>query len=160
MVVAASDTLSRVTGGGNSWQEPEYSDYNNYYDQGGYGHGYYSDRDYATDYSNRRVPPPRPYNNRLGDYDREGFQTSFAEEENLIEPETDPRHDPPPPQDLMNQESIEVLEEGPDVNFYQPERKEPEAPYVVYSEEHNPWNYLDSGKSTDHLYHRRKRGTA
>jgi len=60
----------------------------------------------------------------------------------------------------VKQESIEVLEDGPDVNFYQPERKEPETPYVVYSEEHNPWNYLDSGKSTDHLYHRRRRGTA
>ena len=29
---------------------------------------------------------------------------------------------------------------------------------LFFSEEHNPWNYLDSGKSTDHLYHRRKRG--
>ena len=26
----------------------------------------------------------------------------------------------------------QVLEDGPDVNFYQPERKEPETPYVVY----------------------------
>ena len=25
-----------MTGGGNSWQEPEYSDYNNYYDQVGH----------------------------------------------------------------------------------------------------------------------------
>ena len=27
---------------------------------------------------------------------------------------------------------LKVLEDGPDVNFYQPERKEPETPYVVY----------------------------
>ena len=33
-----------------------------YCHQGGYGAGFYSDRDYAADYSNRRVPPPR-YNN-------------------------------------------------------------------------------------------------
>ena len=33
-----------------------------------------------------------------------------------------------------------VLEDGPDVNFYQPERKEPETPYVVYRLK---WWYID-----------------
>ena len=28
--------------------------------------------------------------------------------------------------------NFKVIEDGPDVNFYQPERKEPETPYVVY----------------------------
>jgi hypothetical protein len=29
-----------------------------------------------------------------------------------------------------------------------------QSPFVTYTEEHNPWVYMQTGQSTDHLYRR------
>ena len=39
------------------------------------------------------------------------------------------------------------------IKFFEPEKKEPSVPYIPYNEQHNPWNILEAGQSTDHLYH-------
>ena len=39
------------------------------------------------------------------------------------------------------------------VEFFEPEKKDPSVPYIPYNEEHNPWNILETGQNTDHLYH-------
>merc|ERR1719237_2025105 len=41
-----------------------------------------------------------------------------------------------------------------DVQFFEPnlETPIPSVPYVSYQAEHNPWLFLQSGESTDHLY--------
>jgi len=41
-----------------------------------------------------------------------------------------------------------------DVQFFEPslEVPSPSVPYVSYQDEHNPWLFLQSGQSTDHLY--------
>ena len=40
------------------------------------------------------------------------------------------------------------------VEFYQPEATTPAIPYVVYSEELNPWTIMEKGVDTKHLYKR------
>ena len=39
------------------------------------------------------------------------------------------------------------------VNFFQPEQKVPSVPYIPYNDQHNPWNIIQTGQDTDHLYH-------
>ena len=37
--------------------------------------------------------------------------------------------------------------------FKESEKKGPSVPYIAYSEEHNPFNILETGQNTEHLYH-------
>jgi hypothetical protein len=38
------------------------------------------------------------------------------------------------------------------IKFYEPDTSIPDVPYVTYTEEHSPWQIINSGQSTDHLY--------
>jgi len=38
------------------------------------------------------------------------------------------------------------------IQFYEPDSKVPEVPYVTYTQEHSPWELINNGQDTEHLY--------
>ena len=57
----------------------------------------------------------------------------------------------PPPVNALNRKKYP--HSIPDnIQFYEPDIKVPDVPYVTYTEDHSPWELIKSGQSTDHLY--------
>ena len=53
-------------------------------------------------------------------------------------------------EDINTSESVS---EPIKVNFFEPDAKVPSVPFITYSDQHNPWNIMHTGQTTDHLYH-------
>ena len=132
----------------------------NYYD---YGNPYYQEIDY------RHLP-----------YEEEFYQTNFAWSKPKIIPvnELDPDSKDYENAEYVKTEQIlknikpvyvaeSITEEDSEhdlnmlhsdpqpvaVKFFSPVKNPPETPFISYTDDHNPWSILESGLSTEHLYH-------
>ena len=171
---AATNVLSSVTG--DTFQEDVDHAFTNYdyynYDQQDYSYnGYYSPTGYYSS-------PPYELNYRHLPYDEKSYQTNFKISEHQVIPpiETVLSDDS---SDLVEKvhykkskkkvhpiyaaeeesyttnEDLNTIKSEPEpviANLSDPDKSSPSIPYVVYSEEHNPWDFLETGLSTDHIY--------
>ena len=57
---------------------------------------------------------------------------------------------PPPMYSLIRKRFPHSIPDN--IEFYEPETKVPDVPYITYTEDHSPWEFIKTGQSTDHLY--------
>ena len=143
IVQVATNAIASVTG--NKFQnqkDPGNLNYNYYDQENAYDNVGYSD--YGYGYPPPVYPDPE-YQDNL-DYSYTDPYTEYSDQDPYQGYDThQTRNDPA--QDHKFPHSI------PDnIQFYEPDTKVPDVPYVTYTEEHSPWQLMNSGQNTDHLY--------
>ena len=99
-------------------------------------------------------PDTQPYPNTAGSYP-DGFSTTWDEFQTNFDyyQEVDYSDRYPYQETEVIQEAPQELQEAR-IEFYEPPPSPlpDEVSFITYTEDHNPWHLMTSGKSTDHLY--------
>jgi hypothetical protein len=156
--VLGDDLAEKIDQDYTSYDYYEYDGHSSYYDA---AHPYYHEVDF------RHLP-----------YDEESYQTKFTVSQPNIIPISEldsvndnhikyvktehvlknikPVYVAEASEREVSEEDMNTGENAPEtvkVNFFKPEQKVPSVPYIPYNDQHNPWDIIQTGQDTDHLYH-------
>jgi len=144
-VDAAANAIASITGNKfedqadpanldyNYYDHENTEDYNGYTDYGyDYAEPSYTDQDYKNSFDYSYADPVSP--------------TGFSDQDPYSGYPTHQTENKP----TNGQNYAHNVPEK--IQFYEPDIKVPDIPYEPYKEEHSPWELMNSGESTNHLY--------